>query len=253
MGGIEEKKLKKALREYGAPSPLPEKRNMTKALALAEMKKKPLIQEKPRLQRLWEQAAYISPITWAMQGALVLYLLSVAGRGAGFLPVSIMMPLLGIIGACELIRSYGNDMWELEMACRYNLRSIFALKLLILGSADLIILIMAASICGRGELDFARTVLLVLVPFNLSNSLYLWMIVKLHRKCTSYLLVGTGIFLSVAANGLNAIARAKFFSTLMASNTISAVLLALSLVLLIIMGMLLLRRSGKGDKKWNYI
>lgn len=253
MGNVEEKKLKKVLQEYASPSPLLEKRAVAKVLALREIEKKPLIQGKPKGQRLCEQAAYISPVTWILQGVLFLYMLRTVGEGSHLWTISSMVPLIGIVAGCELIRSYGHNMWELELSCRYNLRSIFALKLLILGSVDLVILIMAVAACGMGHLKFTLIVVLILVPFNLSNSLYLWMIIKLHRKCTNYLLAGTGIFLSVSAHWLNALASEKFFVELMAKGLVPAVMLLSSLGLLIVMGILLLHCSGKGDKKWSYI
>ena len=110
-------------------------------------------------------------------------------------------------------------MWELEMSCRYNLRSIFAVKMLILGCVDFFVLGAAIFITGLSGTKFALTAVMILVPFNLSNSLYLWLIVKLRHRCTNYVLAGTGVFLSLIMlwiNGaLNQTLFAKVFSQYM--------------------------------------
>ena len=84
------------------------------------------------------------------------------------------------------------------MSCRYDLRSIFSIKLLIFGIVDFALLLLAAVVAGRetGE-PFFTALSAVIVPFSLSNSLYLLMISRLRRRCSSYLLMGTGVFLVI--------------------------------------------------------
>ena len=253
---IEEQQLRKVLHQYTVPVPRPEQKELTKLIASRALAKKPLTQGKPLSQRLREQAAYISPITWILQAiGLLLAFSGLTGSNESqfFTTLSIMAPLLGIIGGCELIRSYGHNMWELEMSCRYNLRSIFAVKMLILGCADFLVL--AAAIYGTGlsGTKFALTAVMVLVPFNLSNSLYLWLIIKLRHRCTNYVLAGTGVFLSLTMLWINGALNQTLFATVFSQYMVTIPILAVSLALVIAAAAILLRSSGKGYNKWNYI
>lgn len=252
----EDERLRKALRQYEAPAPRQDQKELTKLLAAKALAKKPLTQGKPLSQRLLEQAAYISPVTWALQAMVVLLVLGGLGAAGGamfFSRISTAAPLLGIIGGCELIRSYGHNMWELEMSCRHNLRSVFAVKMLILGSVDFLIL--AAAICGAGlgGSSFALTAVMILVPFNLSNGLYLWMIVKLRHRCTNYALAGTGVFLSLVMLWINSGLSQSRLVSVLSQYMVTMPILAASLALVIAAAAILLRNSGKGYNKWNYI
>ncbi len=253
---LEEQRLRKALHQYEAPAPGRGQKELTKLLAAKALAKKPLTLGKPLSQRVREQAAYISPVTWILQAAVLLFTLSRLAapyESQLFTTLSIMVPLLGIIGGCELIRSYGHNMWELEMSCRQNLRSIFAVKMLILGLADFLVL--AAVICGMGlsGTKFALTAVMVLVPFNLSNSLYLWLIVKLRHRCTNYVLAGAGIFLSLMMLWINGMLDQTLLTRVFSQYLVTMPILAASLALVIAAAAILLRNSGKGYNKWNYI
>ena len=253
---MEEQRLRKALRQYTMPVPRPEQKAMTKLLASKALANKPLTQGKPFLQRLRELAAYISPTTWILQAMVLLLVLSglTGSNGAQlFTTFSIVTPLLGIIGGCELIRSYGHNMWELEMSCRHNLRSIFAVKMLILGCVDFFVLGAAIFITGLSGTKFALTAVMILVPFNLSNSLYLWLIVKLRHRCTNYVLAGTGVFLSLIMLWINGALNQTLFAKIFSQYMVAVPILTASLVLLIAAAAILLRSSGKGYNKWNYI
>ncbi|SCJ37841.1 Uncharacterised protein [uncultured Eubacterium sp.] len=253
---MDEQRLEKALRQYESPAPGQDRKELTKLLAAKALAKKPLTQGKPLSQRVREQAAYISPVTWTLQAVVLLVTLSRLSASNGsqfFTMLSIMAPLLGIIGGCELIRSYDHNMWELEMACRHNLRSIFAVKLLILGLADFLVL--AAVIYGTGlnNTKFALTAVMILVPFNLSNSLYLWLIVKLRHRCTNYVLAGAGIFLSLIMLWINGALNQSLLISVFSQYMVTMPILAASLALVIFAAAILLRNSGKGYNKWNYI
>lgn len=252
----EEQRLKAALKQYEAPEVKQEKKELVKLLAVKSMQKKNLTQGKPLFQRLIEQGAYISPLTWVLQGVLLLLTLS---RFAApnvmqlFTALSVMAPLLGLIGGCELIRSYGHNMWELEMACRYNLRSIFAMKMLIVGFLDLVILGTAMFLAGQSGASFALLTVMILVPFNLSNSLYLWMIIRLRHRCSNYVLAGTGGFLSLVMLWLRGLTDQKLIADVLARYIVAIPMAAVSLALVILMAAILLRSSGKGYNQWNYI
>lgn len=250
---IEEQLLCKVLHQYKAPAPEQEQKELAKALAAKALARKPLTSGKPLLQRLREQAAYLSPATWILQAVILLFFLSrSAGGYQNVTALSVLAPLLGVIGGCELIRSYGHNMWELEMSCRYNLRSIFALKMLILGTVDFLTLAAVVG-TGFGEAQFVLTAVMVLVPFNLSNSLYLWMIVKLRHKCTNYVLAGTGIFLSLIMQWINAAWDRIVLASVFSQYAVAIPILAASLALVVFAGAVLLRNSRKGYNKWNYI
>ncbi len=144
-------------------------------------------------------------------------------------------------------------MWELEMSCRYNLRSIFAVKMLILGCVDFFVLGAAIFITGLSGTKFALTAVMILVPFNLSNSLYLWLIVKLRHRCTNYVLAGTGVFLSLIMLWINGALNQTLFAKVFSQYMVAVPILTASLVLVITAAAILLRSSGKGYNKWNYI
>lgn len=253
---LKEQRLHKALHRYEAPAPAQDQKELVKLLAAKALAKKPLTQGKPLWQRLKEQAAYISPITWTLQAMVLLFTLSgiaAPGTSQSLTAFSIMAPLLGIIGGCELVRSYGHNMWELEMSCRHNLQSIFAVKMLVLGFADLLVLAAAIYATGLSGTKFALTTIMILVPFNLSNSLYLWMIVKLRHKCTNYVLAGTGIFLSLIMLWINGVWNQAVLGKVFSQYMVTVPILAASLVLTVAAAAMLLRNNRKGYNKWNYI
>ncbi len=201
MRRSEERKMARLLQTYQAPDPSEKHRRQTRAMALKILESKPLSMGKPFGQRLAEQAEYISPVSWILQSVLLVVVLVCAANAEDegmVVSASVLAPLLGIVAGCELVRSYGSNMWELEMSCRYDLRSIFSIKLLIFGIVDFALLLLAAVVAGRetGE-PFFTALSAVIVPFSLSNSLYLLMISRLRRRCSSYLLMGTGVFLVI--------------------------------------------------------
>lgn len=108
---------------------------------------------------------------------------------------SILAPLIACIGCTEIQRGYYCGMWEMEKACRYDLRHVMLLKMQITGSIDLIlVLCLILFSAGRG-IELPKAVLSILIPYLLASFLYFILLCRLRSRFSSYVLVGIGILL----------------------------------------------------------
>lgn len=144
--------------------------------------------------RIISQFQYISLKVWAIQFSLlifcILFLITVsqnADRQILFSTISFLVALITLVGFPELCRSYSYRMWELEQSCKYNLRQLTAMKMAVLGSADLVIIALIAVICGRyAETSFWQIGLCLLVPFNVTCIVGFFTISFLRNRANTY-------------------------------------------------------------------
>lgn len=124
--------------------------------------------------RVKSQVKYISPKIWIMQFLLLLlcvYLMKNIAPGSDsqllFSVTSLFITLIALLGFPELCKSFSCGMWELEQSCKYNLRQLISLKMIILGVADLICVALISAVCsGYSTLPFWQVGVYLLVPFN---------------------------------------------------------------------------------------
>ena len=162
-------------------------------------------------ERLLAQASWMSPGAWIGQLAVLVFFFLLLGntgwnRRDTLLLVTACTPLPGVIGLVELLRSWQSGMWELEEACRYHLRQIQGMRLLVFGIADSI---GVAAVFVMGFLEgYAAELLLLffLFPLLVSDSVFL-LLAKAFRKGARGLVpvlggLGMGIFWMYQASWL---------------------------------------------------
>lgn len=133
------------------------------------------VQELHWYRRIVNQFRYISPLLWLSQLlAIGLCMLLIRQMGSGadrtaiLSAISFIVALLGVIGFPEICKSFSWQMWELEQSCKYNLRQITAIKLSIIGAADLIIILAITLFTSlQTNLPMWEMALYFFVPFNL--------------------------------------------------------------------------------------
>ena len=151
--------------------------------------------------RLLLQIRYIAPWVWALQACVVL-IFAATMRHAGqeaeiYVFLACTGPLLALLPAVDIVRSFGCNMWEMEAACRYDLRQITGMRLWIVGGADAAVLVFEGCLYVRERGNLWEFGLFVLFPFLLSSSVYLWELNHFSGKCSGFLLCSTGVGLNV--------------------------------------------------------
>ena len=251
-----DREFQKRITVYRAPSPDEDRKAQAKAMARAVLAKKPLSMGKPFRQLLLEQAEYISPVTWALQaGAFAV--LCFLGAGTGSISTlglaAAVIPFLGVVGVSEIAKSYSCSMWELEMSCRYNLKSIFAMKMLLTGLGSGICLLTAFGLAYFArESSLPVIALTVVTPFCLSNAVYLQLLIRLQRKCTNYVLAGAAVFLTVFQVWLCNFLETESGQQL-ATAGVSFAAVILSAAAFAVTAGRLIKQGEKGCGQWNCI
>ncbi len=238
----------------------PEERRKRETLAFlqAERRKQRFCPGKSFGERLLDQASWMSPASWLGQLAVLVLLLWLLGntgweRRDVLLLVTACTPLPGVIGLVELLRSWQNNMWELEEACRYHLRQIQGMRLLVFGIADSI---GAAAVFAMGFLEGYTVELLLLFflfPLLVSDSVFLLLARTFRRGARGLVPVlggfGMGLFWMYQAAWLQDVPGTLEEYT--GPGTL-AVLLAGSLGLLVFACARFLNETDKEEQKlWN--
>jgi len=124
--------------------------------------------------RFLTQLRYISPVLWFTQITLVALCIIVFGdcsdTDSTYIRLSVIsacVALITLIGFPELCKSFSHNMWELEQSCKYNLRQLVAIKMLIIGFADLLMISGLTLIVGlQSGIPMIQVALYLIVPFN---------------------------------------------------------------------------------------
>lgn len=121
---------------------------------------------------------YISPLFWTLQGVFLIGLLFLLERiyvNDGVLAdylqwASVAAAWLGVLVYGNFGRHFFRGMAELEQSCYFNLSQMWAVKMALAGTVDILILSLC---CGRisrlTKTPFLQVILYLLVPFVLSN------------------------------------------------------------------------------------
>jgi hypothetical protein len=134
------------------------------------------VQEVCWYKRIGNQFKYISPLLWLAQllaVGLCIFLINQINSSTDITAVlsaiSCIVALLGVVGFPEVCKSFSYQMWELEQSCKYNLRQIVAIKLSIIGTIDLLIVLMITLLTSiQTNLPVWEMALYLFVPFNLA-------------------------------------------------------------------------------------
>lgn len=199
-GGREEEK---AVRVFLAGNKVPEadgeRKRADMDLFRQQVRRMPVCREKPLWIRVWEQAAFVHPVSWAVQILFLAGAVWMAERWGGemaIMGISAMVPLFAVVGGFELSKAVFYHMWELERSCRYDTRKVAAMKLLLFGLCDLAALSAFSLLVYRESGDFMQICLLVLVPFNLSTGMYLLVLERFPIRSGNVILAGLGCMMS---------------------------------------------------------
>ncbi|MCI9142432.1 MAG: hypothetical protein HFH87_07385 [Lachnospiraceae bacterium] len=121
---------------------------------------------------------YISPGFWVMQGsvaaALVIWLERTSVLRGGLKDylqwISVMAAWLGVIACGDLGRHFSRRMAELEQSCYLNLPQMWTIRMILTGTADILVLLLCGfRISENTSVPFIQVCLYILVPFVLSN------------------------------------------------------------------------------------
>lgn len=182
-----------------APEPDGERKSADMVLFEERVGQLPVCREKKFRVRLWEQAAFVHPVSWGMQILFLVFGIWLAEWYDGemaIMGISAMVPLFAVVGGFELSKAVFYHMWELERSCRYDTRKIAGMKMFLFGLCDLVVLtFFSLLIYGEGG-DFMYICLLVLVPFNFSTGVYLFVMERFPIRNGNVLLLGMGCVMS---------------------------------------------------------
>jgi hypothetical protein len=85
--------------------------------------------------------------------------------------ISSLFPFIAFLTVTEITRSAAYQMAELEMAARYNLREIVLSRLILLGTANLLLFIVITLLfTTKAEYDFIRTGIYLTVPYLFTST-----------------------------------------------------------------------------------
>ena len=161
------------------------------------------VQELRWYRRIVNQFKYISPLLWFSQLlaiGLCMLLISQIGSDTDLTAIlsaiSFIVALLGVVGFPEVCKSFSYQMWELEQSCKYNLRQIVTIKLSIIGTSDLIIILMITLLTSiQTNLPIWEMAVYLFVPFNLACivSYFVTDLVRNKNSVFPFFPVGFGI------------------------------------------------------------
>ncbi len=154
------------------------------------------------------QCRYISPKVWlfsiAFFGAVLIA--NYYEASAIWIPVFAMVPFLVMLSVTESMRSYQNGMEELEMTTRYSLKTVIYLRLLVLGSGNLLLLLLSAFFVSD---QFFPSLLYMLTPYFLTAAGNLWIVRTFAGRESTYICLGFAALVVIAEYGI--LTRWNFF------------------------------------------
>lgn len=247
---MSEKDLKRLLLKNQTPKPNPDEIEKVKKIVISEQKQILLIPSVSLWERITQQFFYISKVTWFIQLFIILTALaSLTCIDHKNIPalLACLAPLVGVAVFPELLKGFYYNMWELEQSCRFNLREITAVRLLIFGITDLIgVILLSAVAMQLDSVSFMDCILYFLIPFNLANVCYLAAIQIAGRSCPAYLFVAVSLFLSgFASIYARLLDHLKFKEAHTILHFLTTVLGSLSLLFLVYMVIRILKIFSK--------
>lgn len=255
---MKRKKLEDTLKGYQSPQMPDSVIEKTVELAKLEFERTPIQYKMPFRELFVGQIKYISPYLWIVQTILlfiVLFVLSLSANGVNeqyaiITILSVTAPIIALVAIPELAKSFSYNMWEIESTSKFNLQKLIAIRLLIIGIVDItIITILIITTKVFYDISLVSSLLYFLVPFNLANSVYLFLLRKSHEKVGVIRCLIAGLIIVVALASLS-IFNAWY---VLASTFIWVILLPFSICTLMqeVAKLLKATQSG-GEMLWNY-
>lgn len=171
------RKIRDSLRQFSVPPYDPDKMRQTIRLSEKTYRERLLAKRIGFWEFIRMQVRFIGRWVWLAQAAFLLVCLFLlnhlhvgkADMQSVFLLLSSVAPLIAFVGFPEILKSYANNMGEIEACTRFSMRKLMGARMLILGLADLCCLtvILAASTAHSG-LPFLQMILYLFVPFNVT-------------------------------------------------------------------------------------
>ncbi|MDR1061811.1 MAG: hypothetical protein LBL83_11545 [Clostridiales bacterium] len=155
----------------------------------------------PLLSLARSQARHVSKPLWLLQLAAVLATWLFSKGFADMRQVQsfifIVVPILAFYTAPEFVKSRIYGMGELEMACKNSPAKIAAVKLLLIGTANIAAIAAIALILrSRYQADFATLLAYGFMPFNVINCATL-SAMEIFKIKTSYALLSVSLIASL--------------------------------------------------------
>lgn len=187
-----QKLLRQILQTNIAPKPEADRRRALIRRLSADAMEMSYLEEESFLKKVLTIGSYFSPWTWAAQAALLglFFYCTFAYRETVAVGLLCLAPGLVLILLCELSKTFGNHMWEMEAACRYNLPQLFFLRLTLLSGTDFLILAGALAIFRMSGGKLWQFAVNALLPFFLLSALCLWLIKHFGSHCNRMGLFG---------------------------------------------------------------
>ncbi|MBC9785803.1 hypothetical protein H1S01_15060 [Heliobacterium chlorum] len=218
-----DQKLKEILHRYSVPEIDPAHLRQTIQLAQKELNRARIYGKITFWELLAGQIRYISPYIWIAQAALLVLVFSLLphlsrigdAQQTAMAVLSTSSPLLALVAVPELGKSLHYQMWEMEMACRFNLQKLILLRLILFGVADLIVITTLLLFSStHSPVSLIHLGMYILVPFTMANSLYLFILRKVRGKAATAAALSAGIFLSLGFALLSRFSDAYAVTTL---------------------------------------
>ncbi|WP_339216332.1 hypothetical protein [Solibacillus sp. FSL W8-0372] len=255
---MKNKKIKDTLKNYQVPQIPNLMVDKTVQLAKREFEKTPIRYKMPFRELFIGQIKYISSYIWIVQAILLLLILlsmSLSTHGIDdhqtiITILSIVAPIIAVVAIPELAKSFSYNMWEIESTSKFNLQKLIAIRLMIIGLIDLLIItILIATTSIFYEISFVNGVLYLLVPFNFANSIYLFLLRKFHGKQVVISCLIASLIIAIVLGSLSV------FNVwyLLTSTFMWIILLVFSVGTLFIEIIKLIKATqGGGEMLWNY-
>lgn len=111
--------------------------------------------------------------------------------------LSAVFPILILACLSEMQKSFSSGMWELETVCRYDLKMVISIRMMVLSGINLLILLLLSALCSYALLmSTAMACIYLLLPF-LFTSLILF-ILTAKFKISTYGFYTAGIAITLA-------------------------------------------------------
>lgn len=191
--------MKKALREAMEAPPAIEKERFLKSFPSADVSQASFI---------LSQAAYIRKRVWLMSVTVF----GIGLMGTGLLGrdilwiISALMPFAALMAVTENARSMVFGMAELELTCRFSLKSVVLARAALVGGIHLVLLcVLAPVISSTGYAGIWRAGTYMLVPYLLTAWLGLFLTRRIRGREALYACLGAAVLVS----GLNFVLKSS--------------------------------------------
>lgn len=155
--------------------------------------------------RLKNVLSNISFLFWLVQALFFLIFIFIDHGKFSILP---LIPIVAVTALCEILKNAYFDMWELERACKYDLRSLLIFKLLITGTVDFLLVTAAVAFGGSDVSELLYSAAIYVFTCVLCLTFF-----RLFRnKSLIFVFSVTGIILSLTVYALMNIRSIDIFS-----------------------------------------